>query len=619
MTQSLSLENLVASGVISHGDAHFARFCADSAGPADRGLLEIIVASVSQHLAEGHPCVPLSVLAGMKFYSQKGALLGALPEEAIIRDTLRVASCVAKDNSVAIATTPLVLDEDGRLYVARFFEHECRLARALAVLLETRAVAPENSGGQSGLDRYFAPVSTQSLPDGERDLQREAAALALRLPLCVISGGPGTGKTSTVAKILALLFDEARDRGQRPPVIQLLAPTGKAAARMMEAITTALREWDAPSSLHASVGSATTIHRALGVIPGNENRFRRGREQPLRADVVLVDEASMVDLALMRHLLEALRPTARLILLGDRHQLASVEAGSVLSEISSDFLGKKNPFTIELQRSYRFSDNSGIARLAQKIRAGDGVGSLHILEAGAPDLTFVEGADWETETLRELVVSRYGEALRGPDVAEAFRKLNRFNILCAHRKGPFGTATANETIYQWLASAGAVPAVKGNALKNKQASVGGAAHEQFYRGRLLLVRENDYALGLFNGDIGLVWPAADGRLVVYFESQPGLFRALSPAQLPEHETAYALTIHKSQGSEHDEVALVLPEENSPLLSRELIYTGVTRARKHVYLFGTRDAVLTSAAHSVNRYSGLGAALSREMRAVVANG
>src|SRR5690606_32115076 len=210
-----------------------------------------------------------------------------------------------------------------------------------------------------------------------------------------------------------------------------------------------------------------------------------------------------------------------------------------------------------------------IARLAQSIRSGDGQQCLRVLETGASDLSFFQDEPRESRALRDLVVSRYGQALRGQDAAEVFKELSRFSVLCAHRKGRFGTEILNESIYQWLVAAGAVPSVKAHSAKGgaSQSSSGALPHQQFYRGRLLLVRENDYALGLFNGDIGLVWPGADGRLVVYFESLSGAFRTMSPAQLPAHETAYSLTIHKSQGSEHDEVAVVLPDSDSPLLSR----------------------------------------------------
>lgn len=608
----VTLEELETAAFIGPGEVHFARLCAAGAEEKHRVVLEPAVAVLCRFLMQGHPCIPLSVLALLPLTDDDGVVMGNLADEKSLRaaldaaDSVQVLSAADEERGTRhaphVLSRPLVLDSDERLYVARFFEHERRLAQALCRLLQNRTTPEVDEVWlEERLDKYFSPSA-----DGI-DFQREAAARALSLPLSVISGGPGTGKTSTVVKILALFFDWARERGAAPPVIELLAPTGKAAARMMEAISSALEGMENGALLRKHIHDASTIHRALGVLPDNKNRFRRGPEHPLRADVVIVDEASMVDLSLMRHLTEALRDGSRLILLGDRYQLASVEAGSVLSELcAADHEGARGTFSIELKKSYRFSHESGIAELARAIREGDSDRCVTVLREGRPDLYFQQASSDLTDSpeLRKLVLERYGTALKAGSAAEVLEEMARFRVLCAHRRGAFGVETANELIRIWLVEGGLIPY---SARENRRTPA-----SEFYRGRLILITENDYEMGLFNGDVGLLWPGKDGALLAHFGSGETASRALAPAQLPAHETAFALTIHKSQGSEHDEIALVLPNENSPLLTRELFYTGVTRARKCVHVFGEEKSVRAAPQRSVVRHSGLGATLLRQL-------
>lgn len=603
----ITLDELEQGGFIGAGEAHFARLCAEGTSGEQREVLKAAVAVLCRFLVQGHPCVPLAALAGLSITDDEGQVLGHLAERKQIEAALSQAASVQtvtaleEDRDLSL-TRPLVLDSGQRIYLARFFEHERRLAASLGRLLRSRPTSEIDPAWlEERLARYFPH------PQDGLDFQREAAARALSLPLSVISGGPGTGKTSTVIKILALIFDLAEQRGEPPPVVELLAPTGKAAARMMEAIQTALEGMERGASLQRHIREAATIHRALGVIPHNKNRFRRGPTHPLRADVVIVDEASMVDLSLMRHLTEALAPGARLILLGDRHQLASVEAGSVLSELcAADLEGAAQNFSIELQKSYRFSEQSGIFELASAIRGGDSERSVRALTAGRSDLTFhriPKHLAGSTE-LKRLVTTRYGRALRAGDAREVLDDMARFRVLCAHRKGALGVETVNELVRAWLVEGGFVPHRARESRHRPEA--------EFYRGRLILITENDYEMGLFNGDVGLIWPGKDGALLAHFAVENGATRALSPGQLPAHETAFALTIHKSQGSEHEEVALVLPQENSPLLTRELIYTGVTRAKKGVHVFGDEKSVRAASQRSVVRHSGLSVALIRQL-------
>lgn len=604
-----NLGELRSVGWFSAGDVHFAELCAEGAG-ADQQALALVAASASRALGQGHPCVPLCVIAESIALDENDVPRFAMPGLAQLRAALKGADCVthveAKETSSqavsARFSTPLVLDGKERLYVTRYFEHEQVLAQRLAALLGDSALLGDTAPLQENtahlgepewllgrLDHYF-PLDDSLKPD----LQRSAAAAALKRRFCVISGGPGTGKTSTVVKILALLAEQAEQQSKPLPVVQLMAPTGKAAARMMEAIGQGLASLNLPEKLRQSIAAqASTIHRALGVLPYNSTRFARGRDFRLRADVVLIDEASMVDLSLMRHLLDALRDDAQLILLGDRHQLASVDAGSVLSELCSALSAETGGALVELKKSYRFAEDSGISALATAIREGKGEESLQILRSGRSDLSFGgaldgDGGPSQSKQLRQLVVEHYGAALALKDPALVLEGMNRFRVLCAHRKGSLGIESMNELIREWLCAAALIPRAG-----------------EFYRGRLVLVRENDYGVGLRNGDVGLVWPDAEGRMQVLFAEESGSLRRLSPAQLPAHETAFASTIHKSQGSEHEVVVVILPNEQSPLLTRELVYTAVTRARRQAHLFGEPQALVTAASRTVTRHSGLG--------------
>lgn len=615
VTHSVGLDDLLRAGVIASADAHFGRFCAaregQTPGPGDEGtfIVALLAALASRALRDGHACLPLASVAEAQVLDAEGALLGFHPPLRALEEAIFDSPAVMRAEAVrpeGELSTPLVIDEANRLYLARYFRHERRLAHILSELLESsgETFASDSAWLEARLDHYFG----SSAGDGKEpvDWQREAARVAVTRRFSVITGGPGTGKTSTVVKILALLGDMAEKRDELQPTVQLLAPTGKAAARMMEAIHGASSSLDlTPERKKTLVSGASTIHRALGVIPNNPNRFRRGPAHPLRADVVIVDEASMIDLALMRHLVEALREGARLILLGDRHQLASVEAGSVLAELCGA-LTDRGGATVELMKSYRFSAESGIFALAAAMRDGNGEQCLAVASSGMEDIRWSEAGSKPDEdaALRALVVARYGKALKAGSAEGALRALSDFRVLCAHRRGPHGVESMNETIRAWLVDAGVVP----RSSRSNRHDRATTPESSFYRGRPILVTENDYAMGLHNGDVGLVWPDESGKLAVLIIDESGESRWLSPAQLPAHETAFALTIHKSQGSEYDEVAVLLPEANSRLLSRELVYTGITRARRGLHLFGSREALLMASSRSVERHSGLAAAL-----------
>ena len=396
------------------------------------------------------------------------------------------------------------------------------------------------------LDRYWRE---------ERQVAADLLALGDRLD--VIAGGPGTGKTTLVARNLAKMLEQ--DAGL---LVALAAPTGKAAARLTEAV----RELGVPALREVE---ATTLHRLLGWRPGTHSRFRHDRSNRLPHDVVIVDETSMVSLSLMARLVEAVRPGARLVLVGDPGQLTSIEAGAVLGDIVAASSGMTR-----LERVHRFG--GAIASVAEAIRRGDGDATIEALA----------GVTWTTdpEAVRAGAVACFravADAAAAGDGARATAALGGFRILCAHRRGPHGVSGWTAQVERWLAQAGL------------------AAEGEWYAGRPLLVTENDYGLGLYNGDTGVVIAAGDGRLSAAFERGE-----YSPARLGPVDTVYAMTVHKSQGSQFGTAAVLLPEAGSPMLTRELLYTAVTRAREELILVGSEAAVRAAVARPVARASGL---------------
>lgn len=407
--------------------------------------------------------------------------------------------------------------------------------------------------------------------------------------LAVISGGPGTGKTTTVASILALLIEQAHARGERLRV-QLVAPTGKAAQRMGESLRERVSTLDAPPAvLDAIPREASTIHRALGYQPRTPTRFRHDRHNPLSVDVLLADEASMIDLALMTKLVEAVPEAGRVILLGDKDQLASVDAGAVLADLweapaLSDCVARLN-------KSYRFREHSGIAALARAISAGDADRALHVLR-GERDMPYGEVAllpEVTDATLPDelaLAATRgFGALFENVEPAERLRRLHHYRILCAHRRGPGGVGAVNAAVERLLRDE--------HVIRDRGL---------FYDGRPVIVTANDHQLGLFNGDVGVVCRHGTGHRV-YFSGHAAP-RAIPVGRLPPHETVFAMTVHKSQGSEVDRVALVLPPTPSPILTRELLYTAVTRARTHVDVFGSEAVLRHGVSREIARASGL---------------
>lgn len=533
-----------------------------------------------------------------------------------------------------IPTRPLVLDGT-RLYLARYWFYECDLARRLRNLAEGWIdLAPE--AVRAAIETVFSPVS----PDDAVDWQRIAAAVAAMKRLCIISGGPGTGKTHTVAGLLGVLHQL---HGERPLRIALAAPTGKAAARITESLRQSLT-----SFAHRIPGKenlpkeAMTLHRLLGVRQGRAVP-RHTPENPLHLDVLIVDEASMIDLPLMAHTAAALPPHARLILLGDKDQLASVEAGNVFSDLcgrlsqglvqagvqgpirSREWVEKlqaatgmtlpesptcgasaRSPLaecTVFLEKNYRFPSRRSLGRLAASIRSGTFDAEVLTGEpfSTAKAMPEAEHAEvrclWVREhelfqALNPVVREHFQKVACAESLQEAFAGLEGFRILCAVREGPFGVLSINDLVETALARLQHIP-----------------AGTRAYKGRPVLILENDYSVGLFNGDVGLLWPdPEDNRLKAWFRKIDGTLHKVRLSRLPAHETAYAMTVHKSQGSEFSRVLVILPEHDARVLTRELLYTAVTRARHGVEIWAHESILQNTLQRVTERRSGLGSRL-----------
>lgn len=553
----------------------------------------------------------VDAIARASFAIAQGHAALDLDGDAALRDALATSRWVARPaaDDEADSAMPLVLEGD-LLYLRRYREYERRLAAGLRRI----AAAAFDAGDIDAL----APVFDLLFPQGARDAhQARAAALALRHPLLLVTGGPGTGKTTTIARLLLLAAAQAQV-AQRPLRIALAAPTGRAAERMAQSLRIAvdrLREAGLDDALcDALPTDAGTLHRLLGAIP-DRPRFRHGRDLPLPHDLIVVDEASMVDLPLMCKLVEAVPDGARLVLLGDRDQLPSVEAGDVLAAIvdaattvaddaHGDTLAElaapvATParfagLRVALHRTYRQADAFDLAPLAAAIRDGDADTALALLRDG--ELRGVHFHEDTTDTLasalREPLLAPW-RALGtvdadAPDAIEAALVLaQQSRLLTALRHGPQGAVALNSRIEEALA---------------------GAQRDPYFHGRLVAITENSYRHGLFNGDLGLCLRGEDGS-VVWFRTAAGL-RPFHPAALPAHAGAFAMTVHKAQGSEFDTVWLQLPKQPARTLSRELVYTAITRARDTLHVCASESVLQAALSVRAQRVSGL----ARRLRA-----
>jgi exodeoxyribonuclease V alpha subunit len=620
------LTRFFSSGMFSALDAHFAALLTR----LNRGHvpeLSLAAALVSKHTRQGHVCLDLRELGGKLLENDPEGF--RCPDASAWCEKLMASYVVGNPGTFR----PLILDEQLRLYLYRYWEYQHQLAEALTA----RISGPSPKVGADSLKDQLERLFPSGGGDGV-DWQKVGAFAAVWKTFCVISGGPGTGKTTTVAKILALLLQQAPSDNLR---IALTAPTGKAAARLQEALRYAREKLECPESIRQAIPeTASTIHRLLGTVHGSPY-FRHNAGDLLPVDVVVVDEASMVDLALMSKLFQALPLTARVILLGDKDQLSSVEAGAVLGDIcetgeraffSKDFakalrdvgggkldaevLGEdpaKRPkdCIIQLQKSYRFADESGISLLSQAIRNSETDTAITLLGSGKyDDLNWNEMPS--AKVFGKAIKNQISEGFRdyfqaverirlfpGGDPAarikEVFDLFERFRILCAVREGFCGVAALNSAAE--------------NIFEEQQLL---QKETKWYVGRPILIGRNDYNLRLFNGDVGIFLPDlfSGTGYRVFFPGQEETFRAFHPLRLPEHETVYAMTVHKSQGSEFNRVIFILPDRDSPVLTRELVYTAITRAKEKVSLWGSESTLRAAVSRSTKRMSGLSDALWR---------
>ena len=604
----------------------------------------------------GHVCVDLDAVAGHAVAEPAGAGAPApealpWPEPAAWRAALVASPAVAVGPAGhrtgpadgrpgpsgelgaedAGAARPLVLDGP-RLYLDRYWRYERRLAAALAERAAGPPIDVDPAAVRAAIERLLPPPQADG-PDRQRlavadgpDRQRLAVAAGATGALTVVTGGPGTGKTTVVARLLAVLLALAED-GPRLPRLALAAPTGKAAARLDESLREAVAGLGLDAGLAEALAGvrARTLHRLLGSRGPGRTRFRHDAANPLDVDAVVVDEASMVPLALMAKLVDAVPAGARLVLLGDRDQLASVEAGAVLGDVCGPQEVVEAPRSararerlaaasgqpvpgveadapgigdaiVRLTRFHRFGADSAIGRLAAAIRGldEDPAPALAVLaEEDGREALRLRGDDAGVRAALAEAVEVYAEVAAhaaAGRATEALAGLDRCRVLCAHRRGPRSVADATSTILAALAARGVDVA------------------EPWFPGRAVLVTENDPSTGLANGDVGVVVAVEDGARRIAFPAAAGVVRLLAPARLPAVETTYATTIHKSQGSQVDHAVVLLPAADSPIATRELVYTAVTRARERVSLLADAEVTAAALSRRIQRPSGLAAAL-----------
>jgi len=588
---------------VDHALAQSLRRLGREDGDTDDRVL-VAAALASSAIAQGHAALDLA---------RPGLVCDAnveWPDAAAWHAALQASRWVATPaGEEASPQAPLVLEGD-LLYLRRYREYERRLATHLRRI----AAASPPTGDLSALTPLFAALFPGA---NEADRQARAAALALLRSLLLVTGGPGTGKTTTIARVLLLLIAQAALDGRAAPRIALAAPTGRAAERMAESLRAAIAHLCDVEGVDAAwcdalPSSASTLHRLLGTIPDSPG-FRHDADHPLPFDAIVVDEASMVDLPLMCKLVEAVPDGARLILLGDRDQLPSVEAGDVLAAIT-DAAGEGDALPplfaralapllggvpereddgllaghrVQLQRGYRQAQSLDLAPLADALRTGDAARAAELLREGPAGIGFHEDvADPLAHASRETLLAPWRALAALHDPAQALQQARTLRLLTALREGPQGAAALNLRIEDALA---------------------GTQRDPYFHGRLLLITENSYRHGLFNGDIGVVQRDDAGMPVAWFAGGEGV-RGFHPASLPAHAGAFAMTVHKAQGSEFDTVWLLLPKQDARTLSRELLYTGVTRARRELHVCASEDVLRAALGRHAQRVSGLASRL-----------
>lgn len=620
------LEIFAEAGVLSELDTAFARRMsrlADESSPA----VQLAAALACRAPRVGHICVDLHEVRA-RVASELDETAPPLPwpnPDAWVAEVASSRLTTGADTDTSERESSPLQVAGPRVYLRRYLDYESRLAGQLLGRIDEEALPAAASEVRAGMDALFGPAPT------EPDRQRIAAAMALTRRFMVLSGGPGTGKTTVLRKIVALLVAQ-QSATDSPMRVLMLAPTGKAASRLTEALSRPDNPaWRLPASYEEALATidsrGRTIHGALGVRGNNLARFWRDADNPLAADVVIVDEASMVHFGLMTRLLEAVPPKATLILVGDPHQLASVEAGAVLGDIcaaarNSGGLTQPARKALELAGAGPLADteladwwvhltkvhrqkaaDSGIVRLAAVIRTGaeDAVVQANRLlaptsDGGSPHVHRVALSDKGhlTSDIDALLIDEHAPllaAVKRDDPEAALDALERFRVLCAHRtRGPLSVRDLETRIVRLL----------------RQAHPRVMTTDRWYVGRPILITQSDRDLGLFNGDSGVILrdKTLDSGRIAVFRTADGTVRRIAPGRLPSHETVFATTIHKSQGSQFDRVLIALPPVPSKICTRELLYTGLTRAKDQAWLAATDATLAATIAQPVQRFSGL---------------
>lgn len=626
------LEQAITQNLLRPLDLRFAQMLVEDENP----ILLFVFAYLSAQTGAGHVCLPLSIIqkdqlfdGRQKEFAQEIWQKMGKPSAKKIVEELTHCHCVSQSNDDF--SSPIILD-NGLLYLQRMWSYEEKVAQFFRQ--EHSIVDIDENELIKVLNQLF-PATKESQ---ETNWQKVAASVAITSPISIISGGPGTGKTTTVAKILAAFVMLTSNE---KPIIQLAAPTGKAAARLTESLGKALAQLNLSEEENKWMPKqAQTIHRLLGAQPESQ-QVRYHKDNPLQLDILVVDEASMVDLPMMARLIDALPSKCHVIFLGDKDQLASVEAGAVLGDIcrfSEDGFSQKRfdqinqltqgelvkstdiipvsqtPVSVVsdslclLRKSYRFGEDSGIGQLALAVNKGQAKTTIALLKKAEvspqqleialepQDVSFIALESKESYLLMiQDAVNAYREYLTlvsqkaSPDII--LNAFNQYRLLCARREGSFGVSGLNDRIEMLLH--------RQRLIRRPTNS-----YQSDYIGRPIMIQRNDSTLGLFNGDIGIMLNNDEGEMKAFFQLPDGKLKAIQPSRLPQHETAYVMTVHKSQGSEFTHTALVLPDKFSPVVSRELLYTALTRAKQKLSLYASESMVKMAIQTRIQRRSGL---------------
>jgi exodeoxyribonuclease V alpha subunit len=554
------LKNLFDRHFFSNLDYFFAGSMAQIFEENDPIVL-VSCALVSKFLFQGHICLDIREMAGtIQSVSETSNDFIKYPDLNVWINSLQT-SLMVSDN----IQTPLVLDSDHRLYFSKYYDFQNRLAQNIGQRVFSKPSSMDEAIIDKILDPYFIPG------DSPVNLQVNAVKNAVLKPFTIVSGGPGTGKTYVTTRIKKVFLSYAKILGLAEPKIICVAPTGKAASKM-----------DQGHTIHA-------VLKPLKNSPG----FYYHKNNQLQADMVIIDEASMIDIVLLTRLLEALPMTAKVIVLGDKHQLSSIQAGSVFNDICS--VKALFPHIFLFEYNFRSKGKTGIENLSRAINASDGQGVENILTSGQyPDVVFenLTGKGLVDTSINRFILKGYKAFMKADTIEAALNELDEFKILCAHNSGEFGTLQVNHLCEKILQT-------------ENNFDIQGRPK------RIIMVNTNDYKKGLFNGDTGIFFQKKEG-VNTFFKPLENTLKQYRVSDLPGFDTAFAITIHKSQGSEFNTVLMILPDHISPVVTRQLLYTGMTRAKTKIMIVGNLEIIKRAITICVKRNSGLSACLEQEI-------